>query len=250
LFIAAASKSDVFLCAFGSGERSEHRLHPTPAQVELVDVSSGNILSAWESEDVPQALSPKGDLVLVSSWKAPNQRLVVPLAILDKNGVKVADVDDTFSFSKSEKGSRPLGRVLGRFLDEQEIVVMPDQHLDHTGHHSGDSIKVFSVSSHTPQQSLKPEHFSPTGRLEVSDDGRTVLVNSFYMSPKVLANPHGPRSGGDGELFVIGPNPKLHVASTIPMDSLAQDVRVSSDGSVIAIRHYNRDITILKKNPK
>jgi hypothetical protein len=40
LFIAGASKADVFLCAFGSGERTEYGLHPTPVQVELVDVSS------------------------------------------------------------------------------------------------------------------------------------------------------------------------------------------------------------------
>jgi hypothetical protein len=185
--------------------------------------------------------------VLVSSWEAPSQRLVVPLAVFDKNGVKIAHLDDGFSFSKSEKQSKPLGRVLGRFLDEQEIVVIPDQHLDHTGHHSGDSLKLFSLSSHAPQESLKPDHFSPTGSLAVSDDGKSILINSFYIPPEVLANPDGRRNGGDGKLFVIVSAPKLRVASTVPIDSLAQEVRVSSDGSVIALRHYNRDITILMK---
>jgi len=247
LFIAGASKADVFLCAFGSGERTEYGLHPTPVQVELVDVSSGKLLSTWQSQDIPQAISPSGDLVLVSSWETPNERRVVPLAAFDKNGVKIADLDDDFSFSKSEKQSKPLGRVLGRFLGEREIVVMPDQHLDRTGRHSGDSLKLFSVSSQAPLESLNLDHFSPTGRLAVSDDGKTILVNSFYIPPEVLANPHGPRNGGDGKLFVIAPDPKLHVLSTVPIDSLTQEVRVSSGGSVIALRHYNRDITILMK---
>ena len=248
LFIAGASKTDVFLCAFGSGERPKYGLQPTPVQVELVDVSSGKLLGTWESKDVPQAISPNGDLVLVSSWGVPNHWLVVPLAVFDKNGAKVADLDDGFSFSKSEKNPKPLGRVLGRFLGEQEIVVVPDQHLDDKGHHSGDSIKVLSLSGHSSQKTFRPDRFSPTGRLQISDDGNSILVNSFYISPAVLANPHGPRNGGDGELFVISPNPSLHLASSIPIDSLTQDVRVSSDGSIIAIRHYNRDITILKKN--
>jgi hypothetical protein len=248
LFIAGASKTDVFLCAFGSGERPKYGLQPTPVQVELVDVSSGKLLGTWESKDVPQAISPNGDLVLVSSWGVPNQRLVVPLAVFDKNGAKVADLDDGFSFSKSEKKSKLLGRVLGRFLDEEDIVVVPDQHLDDKGHHSGDSIKILGLSGHSSQKIFRPARFSPTGRLQISDDGNSILVNSFYIPPAVLANPHGPRNGGDGELFVISPNPNLHLASTIPIDSLTQDVRVSSDGSVIAMRHYNRDITILKKN--
>lgn len=247
LFIAGASKSDVFLCAFGSEQRGEYVLHPRPVQVELVDVSSGKLLGTWESEDVPQAISPDGDLVLVSSWDTPNQRQVVPLAVFDKNGIKVADLDDGFSFRKAAGQSKPLGRVLGRFLNEQEIVVMPDQHLDHTGHHSGDSVKVLSLSGHGDPQSLSPDHFSPTGSLAVSDDGRSIVVSSFYIPPKVLAKPHGPRNGGDGKLFVIGPDPKLHVVSTVPIDSLAHQVRLSADGSVIALRHYNRDITILTK---
>ncbi|HEV2991230.1 MAG TPA: hypothetical protein VG759_22515, partial [Candidatus Angelobacter sp.] len=172
LFIVGAGKSDIFVCAFGSEQQPKYGFRATPVQVEVVDVSSGKMLGSWASEDVPQAVSPNGDLIAVSSWQTPTPRRVVPLAVFDASGRKVADLDDGFSFSKSADQSKPLGRVLGGFVSNQEILMAPDEHIDEAGHHSGDSVKLLSLTAQQSQQSVKLEHFAPTGRPVISDDGK------------------------------------------------------------------------------
>jgi hypothetical protein len=248
LFIVGAGQSDIFACAFGSEQQPKYGFRPTPVQVQVVDVSSGKILGAWASEDVPQSVSPNGALIAVSSWQTPNRRGVVPLAVFDTNGRKVADLDDGFSFSKSADGSKPLGRVLGGFVSNQEILLVPDEHTDEAGRHSGETIKLVSVATQQIEQSVKPEHFAPTGKPAISNDGKTILVISFYIPPRLLAQPHGARNGGEGKLLILTRDPKLQVDSSVPIDSLTQEPRVSSDGSVIAIRHYNRDVTVLMRS--
>lgn len=64
LFMAGASQSDVFVCAFGAEHQPMTGLLATPVQVEVVDVASGKILGAWASEEVPQAISPNGELTV------------------------------------------------------------------------------------------------------------------------------------------------------------------------------------------
>jgi len=247
LSVVRASNSDVFVCAFGSEQQPKYGLLATPVQIEVVDVSSGEILGEWAAEDVPQAVSPNGDFIAVSSWQTPNPRRVVPLAVFDRNGRKVADMNDGFSFSNAANPSKPLGRVIGRFVSNQTVLLVPDEHIDDTGHHSGDSIRLLSITGQQAQQSVTPEHFSPTGSLAISEDGKTILFASFYLSPRLLAQRHGPLHGGEGKLLILGPGPKLHVDFAVPIDSL-EEARVSSDGSVIAIRHYRKDVTVLTRN--
>ena len=247
LSVVGASKSDVFVCAFGSERQPQYGLLATPVQIEIVDVSSGKILDTWAAQDVPQAVSPNGDLIAVSWWQTPNERRVVPLAVFDRNGRKVADLDDGFSFSKGADQSKPLGRVLGRFVSEEEIVAIPDEHTDDTGHQSGDNIRLVNVTGRQAQQTVSPGHFAPIGGMAVSGNGKTILVNSFYIPPRLLAQRHGPLHGGEGKLLILERDPKLHVDSSVPIDSNPQEPRVSSDSSVIAIRHYRRDITVLMR---
>src|SRR5581483_478954 len=121
LFIAGAGKSNIFVCAFSSEQQPKYGFRATPVQVEVVDVSSGKMLGAWASEDIPQAVSPNGDFIAISSWQTPNPRRVVALAVFDANGRKVADLDDGFAFSKSADQSKPLVRVLGGFVGNQEV---------------------------------------------------------------------------------------------------------------------------------
>lgn len=250
LSIVGASNSDVFVCAFGSENQPRYGLLATPAQIEVIDISSGRILGEWASEDVPQSASPNGELIAVSAWQRPNQRRVVPLAVFDRNGRKVADLNDGFSFKKNADQPKPLGRVIGRFVSNQEILLSPDGNIDETGHSSGDSIKLVSVTASQAEQKVAPQHFAPHGDVAVSADGKTILVGSFYIEPRFLAKRHGVLPQGEGKLFVLGLEPTLHVNSVVPIDSSHEYSRVSLDGSVIAARHYRRGITVLMKNPR
>jgi hypothetical protein len=246
--VLGAGKSDIFACAYGSENQPEkYRFRAVPVQIEVVDVSSGKILGAWAAEDVPQALSPNGDLIAVSSWQKPHSG-VVPLAVYDRDGRKVADLNDGFAFRKVPDPSKPLGRALGRFVSEQEVVVIPDQHLDETGHESGDAIKLLSVTGNPAQQSVAPHHFSPTGPLEVSDDGNTILVYSSYISPRIMAQPHVRVPRAEDKLFILRPDPQMAVDSALTMET--GEPRLSSDGSVIAIRDFNNSggFTILMRS--
>ena len=90
LFVTGASNKDVFACAFGSEQSLNPRFHTTLVQVEMVDVSSGAVLGEWASEDVPQSISPNGELVAVSSLQA--QQGVLPLTVVDTHGQKVAEL--------------------------------------------------------------------------------------------------------------------------------------------------------------
>ena len=207
LFIVGAGKSDIFVCAFGSEQQPKYGFRPTPVQVQVIDVSSGKILGAWASEDVPQAVSLNGNLIAVSSWQTPNLRRVAPLAVFDTNGRKVADLDDGFSFSKSADRSKPLGRVLGAFVSDQEVLLVPDEHIDEAGHHSSGGMKLVNIATQQSRQSVTLEHFAPTGRPTISNDGQTILVSSFYIPPGFLAQPHGALHGGEGKLLILSETP-------------------------------------------
>ena len=255
LFIAGASQSDVFVCAFGAEHQPMTGLLATPVQVEVVDVASGKILGAWASEEVPQAISPNGELIAISQWPTRNPRRVVPLAVFDRNGRKIADLDvdfsfnEGFSFYKKEDPSRPLGRVIGRFVSNQEILLIPDGGHDETGHFSGESIRLVSVTGQQAPQTVPVKHFGPTGNLAVSADGQTILVKSLYYPPWILAQHHGQLLGQESKLLILGRNSgrnsKLHVESAMPLD-YGSDLWVSADGSVIAIE--SEGITVLRRS--
>ena len=137
LFITGASNKDVFACAFGSEQNLNPRFHTTAVQVEVVDISSGAVLGQWASDDVPQSISPNGDLIAVSSLQA--QQGVLPLSVVDVHGQKVTELTGGYSFKDADQ-SKPLGRVIGLFMGSQELLLAPDENVDPTGHHSGESL--------------------------------------------------------------------------------------------------------------
>jgi hypothetical protein len=260
--VISAAKSDIFACAFGSeNQPGKYTFRAVPVQIEVVDISSGKVLGAWAAEDVPQALSPNGDLIAVSSWQRLHGR-VVPLAVFDRNGHKITDLDDGFSFSegswffKIDNPSKPLGRVVGRFVSNQEILLTPDGHTDETGHFSGESIRLVSVTGQQPPQRVAIKHFGPTGNLAISADGTTILVRSLYYPPRILAQHHGQLYGEESKLLVLGRGnpgrnparePKLQVESVMPLDA-GTELWVSADGSVIAIE--KQGITVLRRSAR
>jgi len=252
LFITGASNKDVFVCAFGSEQNLNPRFHTTAVQVEVVDISSGAVLGQWASEDVPQSISPNGDLVAVSSLQT--QQGVLPLSVVDVHGQKVTELTGGYSFKDADQ-SKPLGRVIGLFMGSQELLLAPDENVDQTGHHSGESLQLVSMTGKV-EQSIKPRHFGSTGELAASADQKTALALSWYVPARALAH-EGALPASTPEVLVLGRGASLHLDSAIPIEGLGlrgggwlenRRPRLSSDGSVIAVAQRS-GITVLARNP-
>jgi hypothetical protein len=251
LFITGASNKDVFVCAFGSDQNLNPRFHTTAVQVEVVDVSSGAVLGEWASEDVPQSISPNGDLVAVSSSQA--QQGVLPLSVVDVHGQKVTELTGGYSFKDADQ-SKPLGRVIGLFMGSQELLLAPDENVDSTGHHSGESLQLVSMTGKV-EQSIKPRHFGSTGELAASADQKTALALSWYVPARALAH-EGALPASTPEVLVLGRGASLHLDSSLPIEGLGlrgggwlenRRPRLSSDGSVIAVAQRS-GVTVFSRN--
>ncbi len=216
LFVTGASNKDVFACAFGSEQSLNPRFHTTLVQVEMVDVSSGAVLGEWASEDVPQSISPNGELVAVSSLQA--QQGVLPLTVVDTHGQKVAELTGGYSFKDADQ-SKALGRVVGLFLGGQELLLTPDENVDQTGHHSGDSLQLVSVAGKV-EQSVKPHHYGSTGELAASADQKTVVALSWYVPARLLAHPEGALPASSPEVLVFGRATSLNMDASVPIQGL------------------------------
>ena len=252
LFITGASNKEVFVCAFGSEQSLNPRFHTTAVRVEVVDVSSGAVLGEWASEDVPQAISPTGELVAVSSLQA--QHGLLPLAVVDIHGKKVAELTGGYSFKDADQ-SKAVGRVIGVFWGAQELLLTPDENVDQTGHHSGDSVQLVSMTGKV-EQSIKPRHYGPTGELAASAGQKTALALSWYEPARALAH-EGALPASKPEMVVLGRGTSLHLDSAIPIEGLGlrgsgwlenRRPRLSSDGSVIAVAQRS-GVTVLSRNP-
>jgi hypothetical protein len=252
LFITGASNKDVFVCAFGSEQNLNPRFHTTAVQVEVVDVSSGTVLGEWASEDVPQSISPNGDLVAVSSLQA--QQGVLPLSVVDVHGKKVVELTGGYSFKNADQ-SKPTGRVMGLFMGSQDLLLAPDENVDSTGHHSGESLQLVSMTGKV-EQSIKPRHYGSTGELAASADQKTALALSWYEPARALAH-EGALPASKPEMLVLDRAASLRLDSAIPIEGLGlrgsgwlenRRPRLSSDGSVIAVAQRS-GVTVLSRNP-
>ncbi|MGA9669720.1 MAG: hypothetical protein WBQ94_10945 [Terracidiphilus sp.] len=250
LFITGASSKDVFVCAFGSEQNLNPRFHTTAVQVEVVDISSGAVLGQWASEDVPQSISSNGDLVAVSSLQV--QQGVLPLSVVDVHGKNVTELTGGYSFKDADQ-SKPLGRVTGLFMGSQELLIAPDENVDPTGHHSGESLQLVGITGKV-EQTIKPRHYGSTGELAASADQKTALALSWYVPARALAH-EGALPASTPEVLVLGRGASLHLDSAIPIEGLGlrgsgwlenRRPRLSSDGSVIAVAQRG-GITVLTK---
>lgn len=256
LFVTGASKSDVFVCAFGTEQRLDPRFHTTPVQVEVVDVSSGESLGDWASGDVPQSVSSNGDLIAVSSLQ-PHQG-VLPLDVLDVHGMKVAELNGGFSFKDADP-SKPIGRVMGIFVGNQKLLLTPDENVDRTGRHSGDGLQLVSLTGKQVQveQSMKLRHYGSQGELAASADGKTALAVSWYVPARLLAH-EGALPPSSPELLELELGTFVQIGTGLPIHGLGLKAsgwmenrrpRVSSDGSVIALAQ-DSGVTVLTRSPQ
>ena len=243
LFILPARTKDVVVCAFGTPASSEEGVHTTSVYVETVDLVSGTVLAGWNSEDIPQAVSPSGELVAVSS-SAP-VRGILPLNIFDTKGHRISALDGGFGFQKTSNSGQILGRVRGIFLSDDAVLLSADEHVDRTGHRAGSSIAVVSISNGKVRKILKPKSYSPTGDLAISQDGNVVLVGSWDLPAKAFRQEERPLPASSTPMaFLISGEPQLSFRGAFVIQASGLNLggwldtrrtRFSSDGSVIAI---------------
>jgi hypothetical protein len=242
--ICGTGKSNLFAISFGTGQRTESQFERIPVHVEVIDVSDGTRHGSWESDDIPQSLSPDGKLAAISDHEMGGALL--KLDIIDtSSGKKLAVLDGGFKFEKPEAG-QVLGRVVGRFLSAEEVLLGPDSGFDRSGHHSGDSLRIVHIPDGRVVQELKPKHFGPTGEVAVSEGGGEILAASWYLKPSFLTHPHEPVPAGSvPELLVFSAKGDFHLEGTIQsaggglrVGGSALRFRVASDGSVVAIAEH------------
>lgn len=256
IYVLGASNSDVFVCAFAPLPQPNYSFHRTPVQLEVVDISSGRQLGKWTSEDVPQSVSPNGDLIAVSSSQV--QRGVLPLNVFDVHGKKVAELTGGFSFRANVDQSKPLGRVKGQFVGNQEILLTPDENIDRTGHHSGDNLQLLNINGNQVEvlQTIRPQDYGPEGAIVSSGDHTTVFVASEYLSARNLRHERA-LPATTPEFLIYGRNAKgMYLEATLPAHQLGKmasgweaiwRLKASSDGAVIAVAQ-DGGITVMTKN--
>jgi hypothetical protein len=171
----------------------------------------------------------------------------------------VAEMSGDFSFKKTTDELTPVGRVIGLFVDSEEIILSPDLNIDQTGHHSGETLQNVLITGKQIKQTIKPQHYGPTGEMAVSGDKKTVAVISWYMPAKALAHEHGVLPSSSPELLIFERGVDVRKESTTPIHGLSLKStgwmenlrpRVSFDGTVIAIAQDNGITVFARKADK
>jgi hypothetical protein len=250
--ICSTGKNDLFAISFGTGQRMESQFERIPVHVEIIDVSDGTRHGSWDSDDIPQSLSPNAKLAAVSDHSMGGALL--KLDVIDtSSGKKLALLDGGLKFEKPEAG-QTMGRVIGRFVSDEEILLSPDSNFDRSGHHSGKSLRIAHVPDGKIVQVLKPDQFGPTGEIGSSANGEEIVAASWYLKPDFFTHPHEPMPAGSApELLVFSDRREFHLAGIINSTGgglraggPALPFRIGSDGSVIAIAE-NHGITVFEK---
>lgn len=249
--ICGSEKSDVFAISFARDWQRQSELEKLPVRVEIIDASDGTRRGGWDADDIPQSLSPDGRLAAVSDWTLGGPLLRIDV-VDTSSGKKLAALDGGFKFEKQEAG-RTMGRVVGRFLSNDEILLSPDSNFDRSGHHSGNSLRIVHIPDGKIVQELKPDRFGPTGEITTSAAGGEIVAASWYLKPSFFTHSHERLPAGSApEFFVFAYKQEFYLEAIIKSSGGGTRVggsviRVASDGSVIAVAE-NHGITVFKRH--
>jgi len=150
--------------------------------IALFEIPSAKITASWQSSAFPQSFSPDGNLAVGPDAEGYNQGGVSNLLVMDaRTGAKIKSIPVSFGFKKWRPDGKK-GSFTARFVDNEEVVVTPDNMTDHTGHHSGNSMEVVNVREGRLAREITPKNFGPTGELTVSSDLCYFAVYSHNVS--------------------------------------------------------------------
>jgi len=256
--IQSASNTSLLLISYGvrgpvRATNFDNRTHPN-VQNELVDISTGQHRSVWESADIPQSLSPNGMLAAVSDWESSN--ILVEVKIVDTGtGQEVKTLHSGYKFGKPWNVD-PHGRVIGKFLTDDEILLSPDEHIDRTGHQSGSGLKVFRISDEKLVREKRPSSFGSMGDVITSASRDCFAILNWHVSPGRLKRDLDPPEGSL-PLLLIYPdikNSRTLAISQLSLESLkvreyldrAYSPRLSNRATFVAIAQ-NGGITVFQR---
>jgi hypothetical protein len=255
--ILGAANNDLFLVSYGTnlpsnwGNKGFNDLVNPHVHNELVDISTGERKSSWASDDIPQSLSPDGKFAAVSDWDGDTP--LVEIEIVDAGtGKEITTLRSGYKFKKPWAPG-VAGRVLAKFLSADEILLSPDEHVDSTGHKSGDSIKIVRVPDGRLIRVIKPDDFGPMGEMATSAGGNCFVAVNWYISPRYAKRDAVPDSLP--ELLVFpdlgkGRNEKiseLSLDAPITGEALRGfSPRVSNDASVVALAEGGAVVVFLR----
>ena len=260
--ILAASKNDLFLLTYGTGlpptgkkdEGSDDLVNPR-VHNELVDISTGQRQSSWESSDIPQSLSADGKLAAVSEWEESTP--LVEIELVDaQTGQKLKTLNSGFRFRKPWAPG-VSGRVRAKFLNDDEILLSPDEHVDSTGHHSGDALKIVRVPDGQPVRKIRLPHFGPTGDITISANRGCFAIVNWYISPGNAKRDLAPT---EPPSLLIFPNPlkafSYMILQSQPNNSSGLEinpgredwqVRIANNASTVATTG-DREVILFRRN--
>jgi hypothetical protein len=207
--------------------------------IDVMNIASGKDIAGCSVSAVPQSFSPDGKLAITTAPGQYNSGGVAELQVINvATGATLKVLSTNFAFKNRHPDE--YGSVVARFLDDREILVVPDNMIDHTGNHSGYSLEVIDILKGQVVHEITPSKFAPTGVLALSRDGNRFAVDSVYANPKEfhLESLHPKDLHVNVFIFSKGVGSPQSAVSNVYIGlagGRGEPLRLSSDGSVLAI---------------
>ncbi|MDP9340177.1 MAG: hypothetical protein M3P45_15050 [Acidobacteriota bacterium] len=210
-------------------------------RVDLFDFPSGKLLAEWPSTVIPDSFSPDGMLAVAPDLDNRNDDGVTSVQLLDgRSGKKIKSIPVGFGFKKSRFGAPTAnGSVIGKFLNNQEIVVAPSADRDRSGLRSGNSLEIIDTSQGRVTREITPQKFGPIGVLVVSADRTHFAVESVEAGKHWISTESlNPKHYTHKAMVFASKSGAMEAA--IPISSARAggnvSLRISADASTLAMR--------------
>jgi hypothetical protein len=210
-------------------------------EVDFYNLPTGVRAANWLSSTIPQSFSPDGRLWVGPDPMVRNSGGVTNVQIADvRTGVRQKSIPVGFHFSKTWFGlfgtPTAKGEIVSQFLNNEQIVVIPDDERDGGGANSGDSLVIIDIAHGRIEREIHPRHFRPTGVIAESLDRSHFAVESLYASNRSFRIESDNPVDFRHEVMVFatgGTAPEL--VFRVPDDQMVDEpLKISADASLIA----------------
>ena len=240
----AAANGNTTAITFGNGAPVGNYMDVLPVKVEVVDTSTGKRLASLSADDVPFSLSPDGKQLSLTDRSEPHALLGIKI-IEVSDGRRISSTKGKFGFPKNTKPTSPISRLMGYFIGDSEIVLMPDGNRDQQGNTAGDFCEIVSAIDGNEVQTLEPKHFGATGLIATANRGGRFMAISREVSSKDLRHHLALPPSALSEWIAFVTEPSLKVSDRGPLAGLvslrtrsiydSSVLRLSADGHVFAV---------------